>query len=228
MNDNRIGLGVCIAIASAAISCTPKLSVTELKSSKPPRTREMTAPGLQSWADGTAQFGYELYQAVPKENGNLFISPFSVSCMLAMLFPAAGEPTRSEIAEILQIPTEFDVPEAARRSRERAERSPLQLSASIWTQRDLPVSESYLDTLAESFDAGVQQVDFSDLDHACEQINRWVKRQTEGAFDNVVSPRNLSPPILAVLVDTIRFVGHWELPFEKSQTEPSEFTMLDG
>ena len=60
-------------------------------------------------ARSTNEFGLDLYRKVAMGDGNLCLSPYSISCALAMTLAGADGETRTEMARVLRVVLNADV-----------------------------------------------------------------------------------------------------------------------
>ena len=87
------------------------------------------------------------------------------------------------------------------------------------------VKDSYLDTLAEHYDAGVQEVDFSSA-AAQQLLDDWVNYHSGGLIEeSAVEPDENT---LMVLQNAILLAAAWASPFEESETQDRDFTLSTG
>ncbi len=175
-----------------------------------------------------------------EEPENLFFSPFSISLALAMTYPATSGDTRDQLAEVLRFTLDeeelhpafshLDLELATRSERDVDGNPPeLNLVNATWGQYDFPFRESYLDTLAMHYGAGLFAVDFrSDYEQIRQQINQWVEDQTNERIQDLLPPDSLDELTVMVLVNTIYFLAGWDKEFSDSLTEDQPFTRLDG
>ena len=61
---------------------------------------------LQRVVKGNSGFGFDLYQELKSEEGNIFFSPYSISIALAMTYAGARGQTEEEMAEVLHFSLE--------------------------------------------------------------------------------------------------------------------------
>jgi serpin B len=103
----------------------------------------------------------------------------------------------------------------------------LRIANAPFAQKDLQFQQPYLDTLATDFGAGLRLVDFkANATAATDQINGWVKDQTEGRIPQLLD--SLDPLTRLVLVNAIYMKAPWLSQFKKESTDPADFTRLDG
>lgn len=195
--------------------------------------------------DGNTAFGFELYGALASQNdGNLFVSPYSVSQALAMTYAGAGGNTAAQMAETMQFLLEQDaLPPAFQAlnddliARGTADADPdngypprsLQIANGLWGEQTVPFDPAFSDELAGSYGAGLQPADFlNDPDGAREEINRWVADHTEQRIEDIVPEGAITPATLLVLANAIYFYGGWLHTFSEDRTAGDVFTLVDG
>ena len=198
---------------------------------------------LDQLVGGNTAFGFDFYQAVRDQQGNLFFSPFSLSLALAMTYAGARGETAEQIAETLnfllpagQLHPAFNALdlELARRGAEvddEGEMTPFQLNIanSAWAQEGYPFLQEYLDILALNYGSGVYLVDYAqDAEAARQEINDWVSEKTEGKIEDLIPEGALDFYTRLVLANAIYFKANWLFPFVEDLTKEGTFTLLNG
>jgi serpin B len=191
---------------------------------------------------GNATFALALHGQVRGEPGNLVHSPYSVTSALAMTWAGARGETESEMARALS----FTLPQArlhpamnavdlalATRGegKKGADGKPFRLHVvnAVWAQRDFTFLPAYLDTLAESYDAGVNLLDFVGASEAARvTINDWVAGKTEQRIKDLLRPGIIGPSTRLVLTNAVYFNAAWKVPFEASATADRDFQRAQG
>jgi len=190
------------------------------------------------------QFAFDLYHELVKESPatNLVFSPESISYALAMTYAGAQANTATEIARALhfdalrndELNAAFNALTQqllAPRTTSDKGRTPLQLatSNSEWGQRGFPFEQTYLDTLARYYGAGLQLADFiHDAEHERQRINTYVAHQTDGRIPELLPAGTIDALTRLVLVNTITFTAAWRIPFDPQSTTSAPFTRIDG
>jgi serpin B len=193
---------------------------------------------------GNTAFAFDLHAELRRENdGNLLVSPYSVSTALAMTYAGAGGETAIQMAEALSFTLEQPTLHEAFHAltddlvaRGNAEADPdtdqpargLRIANALWGEQTYPFSPDYAALLEEEYGAGLQEVDFIDApEDAREEINDWVADQTEDRILNIVSEGAITTDTRLVLANAIWFSGAWAVPFDPESTEDADFYLLD-
>jgi serpin B len=223
-------------------SGSPPEGVTVFKSTRPydssPEVSENDAALL---GEGNRAFAFDLYRQLPRD-GNLFVSPFSISVALGMTLPGAEGTTESEMRSALH----FDLPEPALhsafngallalagRANELAEDSSgtgfeLSIVNQAWGQDGYPFQEPYLDVLAEHYGAGLFGVNFADSDDTRQLINGWVEDQTGTRIKDLLPADAITVDTRLVLTNAIYFKASWLSKFDPDDTADGTFQAPGG
>jgi serpin B len=195
--------------------------------------------------EGNTTFALDLYGALSEEaEGNLFVSPYSISQALAMTYAGAGGETATQMADTLHftldqaaLPPAFQLLNGDLTTRGTAgadaERGypprSLQIANGLWGEQTFPFSVPFSDQLAEYYGAGLQPADFlNDPDGVRDEINRWVAEHTEDKIQNIVPEGAITEESRLVLANAIYFYGGWLDTFDAENTADGDFTLLDG
>lgn len=199
---------------------------------------EVTAEELQQLVDGNTAFALELYQRLrgQEQEGNLFLSPYSISLALVMAYAGARGDTERQMAEVLQfaLPQErlhpaFNALDLAITSRGEEEGIKLATANAFWGRLGHPFLQGYIDLLAENYGAAIRLADFINTPEACRlHINDWVREQTEGKIEDLLPPGSITLLTRLVLTNAIYFKGTWRWQFDPWLTHEGPFTLLDG
>ncbi len=192
---------------------------------------------------GNQAFALDLYRALADgSDANLFLSPHSISVALAMTYAGARGTTEAEMAKALHFtlpqdrlhPTFNQLDLALSQRGEGAqgkdgEGFQLHIVNALWGQQDYAFLETYLDSLARNYGAGMRLVDFvTDTEAARQTINDWVSEQTEGRIEDLIPQGALDALTRLVLTNAIYFNAAWAEPFDKEATQDGPFFLLDG
>lgn len=195
---------------------------------------------LTALVDGNNAFSLDLYQSLRSENGNLILSPFSISLALAMTYSGARGETETQMAEVLnfsgqdQTHTAFNALDLALEDNPLTldkDQEPMQLSIanSVWAEQTFTFLLDFLDTLSVNYGAGVHLLDFINKpEPARKEINDWVSNETKDKINNLLPEGSINPETKMVLVNAIYFKADWLDPFDADDTYDGTFKLLDG
>jgi serpin B len=191
--------------------------------------------------DGNNAFAVDIYQSLRSNEGNLILSPFSISLALAMTYAGARGETETQMADTLH----FDLPQgrlhpafnaldldlASRGEAGSDESEPLQLNIanSVWVEQTYPFLQEYLDLIASDYGAGIRLADFVNrFDGVRREINDWVSDETQEKIKDLLPEGILSADTRMVLVNAIYFKTNWLSQFDPNHTAEAPFHLLDG
>ena len=141
-------------------------------------------------------FGFKLFNEMVTEqpDSTIIISPLSVSMALGMTYNGAAGTTRDSMHVALEY-GDLTVEEVNAVYRnlidDLTSLDPdveFQLANSIWCKDGFPIYDDFLNVNRDYFDAEVSNIDFSDPDAAAEIINSWVRENTNGKIEDLISP----------------------------------------
>lgn len=195
---------------------------------------------LKTLVDGNNAFGLDLYQTLRSQDGNLILSPFSVSLALAMTYAGARGETETQMADVLnfgpqdQVHNTFNALDLALEESPIVldkDQEPMQLSIanSVWAEQTFTFLPDFLDTLSVNYGAGIQLMDFiNSPDPSRKIINQWVSDETKDKINNLLPENSITSDTKMVLVNAIYFKADWLSPFDANDTYDSSFKLLDG
>jgi len=212
------GLLAALLVATVAAGAVEKVAVP---------------PGV---VEGNNAFALELYARLRAREGNLFLSPYSISTALAMTYAGARGNTEKQMAQVLHfaLPQEklhpaFKALIAATKADRRKDGLELHVANALWGQKGFAFLEPFLRVTRENYGAGLRTVDFKTQTEAARlTINRWVEEQTREKIKDLLQRGVLNADTRLVLTNAIYFLGDWQSPFEKRATRERPFTLLDG
>jgi len=176
-------------------------------------------------------FGLELYGQLRSREGNLFLSPYSITSALSMLYAGAGGDTEKEIAKVLHfsLPPQRLHPAFAELrgqlcSDTEKENYSLTVVNQLWGRAGAKFLKSYLDLTRRDYGAKLQELDFKGSpESARKTINDWVEKESRGKIENLLAPGAVSSDTHLVLTNVIYFLGNWATPFDPDETQQADF-----
>jgi serpin B len=184
---------------------------------------------------GNTEFALGLYDKLRTRDGNLFLSPYSISTALAMTYEGARGETADEMARALHFAPDRDRLRAAfaallAQTRPGKEGDyQLSVANALWGQRGFGFLPDFLNHTRESYGAGLREVDFiGSTEEARQVINAWVEQQTRGKIKDLLPPGVVTGDTRLVLTNAIYFKGFWAQQFKKSATKEETFHTPGG
>lgn len=220
-----IVVSVAASLAVAAIGCREKAADPE----EPPI--DVPEADLKALADGNNEFAIELYKKLAAgHDGNIVVSPYSISSALAMTYSGA----RGETAEQMKKTLHFTLPQdrlhpafggmAEQLQGEKDGPNELHIANALWGQRGLPLLPGFLDLTRRNYGGGFREVDFlEDLEAARRTINRWVEERTQDKIRELLGPTDLGSDTRLVLTNAVYLKAAWTRPFLKEETKEAPF-----
>jgi serpin B len=235
---------LALALLSVAAACgdDPATDIPEVRSDVARDLAPAVSPEqLASLVEGNTAFATDLYRLVRGEPGNLFMSPHSISIALAMTYAGAAGSTATQMADALH----FTLPEpelhaafnaldlalASRAAQAQGDTIPFRLTTAnaLFGQLGWSFEAPFLDTLAESYGAGVRVLDFAaDPDGARTTINDWVEDRTNDRIEDLLPEGSIQTSTRLVLANAIYFSAAWSNPFAVAETADRPFHLAGG
>jgi serpin B len=180
-------------------------------------------------------FGFDLFRQViqnDEDEGNVFVSPLSVSMALGMTVNGARGETEEEMKSTLQFGS-MDITGINEAYLGLMELLPgldpevlFHVANSIWYRMGKNIRQEFLSACQDYFDAEVTELDFASPD-AGPTINAWVDDKTNGKINSIV-PDTIPGDIVMYLINAIYFKGTWTYEFDPQITEDDVFYLPDG
>ncbi|MGB3341585.1 MAG: serpin family protein [bacterium] len=185
---------------------------------------------LQTLVKGNNAFALDLYAQLKTQEGNLFLSPYSISTALAMTFAGARENTEKQMAQVLhftleqeRLHSEFHDLQIQLKNRVK-EGIELNIANALWLQSGYNFLKDFLELTEEHYDAGLNHVNFAkDSDAARKKINIWVEQKTNNRIQELIKPGMITSLTRLVLTNAIYFKGKWASQFEEELTQENPF-----
>ncbi len=191
---------------------------------------------LESLTRGNSEFAATLYQRLAEKDGNLFLSPYSISNAIAMTYAGAKGNTAAEMKTTMRFPFDNDRlhPTFGRLVTQldaQGKNRPFQLTIAnrLWGQKDYGFLPDFTKTTELYYKAGLQEVDYiGATEDARKMINAWVEKQTNDKIKELVPLGILDDMTRLVLTNAIYFKAPWMTPFDPKQTKPGTFYLAGG
>ncbi|XP_042134254.2 leukocyte elastase inhibitor [Peromyscus maniculatus bairdii] len=177
-------------------------------------------------------FALELFRTLNENNstGNIFISPFSISSALAMVFLGTKGNTAAQLSKTFHFDAVEDVhsrfqslnAEVGKRGASHI----LKLANRLYGEKTYSFLPEFLASTQKMYGADLAPVDFQQAsEDARKAINQWVKGQTEGKIPELLAEGVVNSMTKLVLVNAIYFKGLWKEKFMKQDTTDAPFRL---
>jgi serine protease inhibitor len=179
---------------------------------------------------GNTAFALDLYGKLSTAEGNLFLSPYSISMALAMTSGGARGQTLAQMEKTLRFPGQDQLHPAMAALRKQinapGERGyQLNTANALWGRKGHPFATDYLALVTRYYGAGFQRVDFaSNPEKARQTINRWVEKETKDRIKDLLKKGMIDSDTTLVLTNAIYFKGDWATQFKKDRTRKGLFS----
>jgi serpin B len=185
------------------------------------------AQSLETTVKGNNAFAFEIFKEVFNTGANVFISPYSISSVLAMTYAGARNETEKQMSEVLH----FDLTQvnthqgfsAINKELNRTEAESgikLAIANALWKNSG-PFNKDYMTLIKKYYDSSLFSIINADT------INQWVKRKTYNKIDKLVTSDDVAGADL-VLTNAIYFKGDWLQSFDVNATQKAKFTTIDN
>lgn len=185
--------------------------------------------------DGNTSFAFNLYRAIRDQEGNLFLSPYSISIALSMAYAGARGDTALQMGKTLgyplapeQLAPAFDALDL-RLGPQDPSTFQLNIANSIWGQINFPFLRPFTELIGRNYSAAMRGVDFTteaNREEARLAVNRWTSDQTNGKIKELIDKDSLSERTRLILANAVYFKGEWVDPFNPATAD--RFTTSSG
>ncbi|XP_062406532.1 serpin peptidase inhibitor, clade A (alpha-1 antiproteinase, antitrypsin), member 10a [Sardina pilchardus] len=179
-----------------------------------------------------AEFGTSLYRKVAgSTDGNVVVSPLSLTLGLAALAEGAGAQTREQLLGTLQLGPlqKADAPDSLpqllqslQADLEKGAAIRYDQGTALFAAQQVAVEEELKNRVKQFFQTEAQNVDFSKPQAASTTVNDYFRTKTGEKIREVVSP-TMDVNTQLMLVNAAFFKGQWVLPFNASFTQEERF-----
>lgn len=223
-------ISISFILALFSMSCAKdvkKESSTDVDAT----TKSSEKVGVESVANGNIEFAFNLYSKLKDENGNIFLSPYSVSSALAMTYGGAKKKTASQMVAALNFPENEKSVHKGFKNLDNLMSSinskgdvKLAVANSLWPEKTFKFLKEYVKLLKEMYGVTVSPQDFvKAAEKARLNINTWVEDNTNKKIVDLIGEGVLDDVTKLVLVNAIYFKGDWKIQFNKEHTREASF-----
>lgn len=157
---------------------------------------------------------------------NFVLSAFSALSPLALLSQASEGESHDELLETLGFPNDNIVKSSIQTLKydlQSVSKVNIKVANRLYVSTDIKLDHSISTISTSAFDTDIETVDFKNRVKTAEEINKWIRKKTNGRITDMVSSQELSADTRAMIINTIYFRGRWKTPFDKKQTALLDF-----
>jgi serpin B len=214
--------------------------VTVAQSTTVPRDEhpQVGAGDLAELVQGNANLAADLFGKLSADSeGNVFLSPHSISLALAMTYPGARGQTASQMRSALRFSLSDQALHPAFNaldlSLQKVNTSDgqiqLEVANAVWGQEGWHFTPTYLDLLSRHYGAAMYLLDFGSAPEPSRAtINDWVAARTRDRIQDLLPAGSVTELTRLVLTNAVYFYGRWLRTFDERQTRDRDFTTLSG
>jgi len=177
-------------------------------------------------ADGCNRFAFDLYAKLKDQEGNLFLSPYSISTALTMTYAGARGTTAEQMDDVLCMPgapeeapggppylhAAFAALQNNLNTGGKEGAYELAVANRLWGQKGYGFLPDFLGLLKTHYGAGIEEVDFvGDTEAARQTINGWVEEQTKDKIKELLKRGILTPQKVMVVLPKFKTTAEFEL-----------------
>jgi len=194
---------------------------------------QASTQGVQQVVDGNNQFTIKLFNNISKDsNKNVFLSPWSISNAMAITFEGASGNTASEIQNVLNFPTDYNILRSSyakliNDNNKNGGNFTLKTANAIWINNKSNVLTEYKNTVDKYYLASSKSLDFANNSvTSANEINSWVRKNTNNKIDKLVSPDNVNNSTEIIITNAVYFYADWLDKFDKKDTKNQDFQLI--
>ncbi len=224
---------VALGVAATVVIATHQPATAAAAPGNPLRGRPAATTDAGLLATPLDAFGLSLLTREAQEtNGNVVISPLSISDVLSLLLNGAQGGTAAEMRHTLGLDG-IATPAADQAwadliaSVQAGPRPAVQVADSLWLSDGVSFSPAFLAAARDYFAAGTLPLP-ADPVRAAAAVNAWVDAHTAGLIRRIVAPDYFSDATILTVVNTVHAKAAWQSAFDAGETAPRPFTLADG
>lgn len=194
-----------------------------------PSLDESETAFFRKLVEGNNRFGFDLYQHLKLQQGNLFFSPFCIASGVGMLaMGAKGETARQFQQTFSYSPFILllmgDLNNFLQKSSPSKNAAQFFMANGLWLDKSIPILPSYKNSLMNNYQTSVHTVDFAkNINQALKEINEWTLQKTQRKIGSIASSQDINAQMHMVLTTTAGLNGDWMFPFNPKLSKRLSF-----
>ncbi|XP_049885916.1 antichymotrypsin-1-like isoform X2 [Pectinophora gossypiella] len=161
-----------------------------------------------------------------KDDKNIVASPIGVLLLLSLYAAGAEGGIRDEIIKAVGSSNYDEMFESYTRLSSKfsfMDSSYLTLANKVYVADNMELANDFSTRAVQSYNSEVEKVDFTKPADAVAIINKWADEKTKGHIKDAVTEDVIDDTVVSVLCNVIFFQGHWNVPFNASETVEKDF-----
>lgn len=181
-----------------------------------------------------SDIGIQVFNQVvkTKPHDNVVMSPHGIASVLGMLQLGADGKTKKQLTTAMRYKVNV-VGKILKRINKaivaKKNKDIVTMANAVFANTGFKMEDVFVSKNKEIFQSHVRNVDFQDRNTAAAMINQWVKNETKGMIDNLLSSDLLDSSMTRlVVVNALYFKGLWKSRFQPENTKKRTFHGPDG
>lgn len=178
--------------------------------------------------------GIQVFNQIVKSqpHDNIVISPHGIASVLGMLQLGADGKTKKQLTTAMRYSVN-GVGKVLKKINKaivsKKNKDIVTTANAVFVKSGFKMEMPFVTRNKDVFRCEVRNVNFEDPASACDSVNSWVKNETRGMIDTLLSP-DLIDGVLTrlVLVNAVYFKGLWKSRFQPENTKKRTFVAGDG
>ncbi|MCB9595385.1 MAG: serpin family protein [Sandaracinaceae bacterium] len=182
------------------------------------------------FADANDRFAVDLWDRLRRQDGNLAVSPASISVALAMTWGGARGATADQMASTMHYGSDPGAYHAAAgavlSTWNDPEREAYELAVAnrLFAEQSYAWQDDFLALTTDTYRAPLEPVDFRGaFEPARGRINGWVASRTRDRIRDLIPEGGVDGDTRMVLTNAVYFHADWQRPFEANDTYGQAF-----
>lgn len=196
---------------------------------------KLTDADIDSIVSGSQALGVDLYKRITADtDGNIIISPLSISSAFGLAYAGSNGQTRLDMARVLNFELSDDrihraLGQVQNITEDDTQGQFFDVANTIFFDKVAILAPEYISLIKDSYRADPQKVDYQkNLEKAVVTINKWVEEQTRGLIPETLTLDNVSKDTRSVMVNTAYLKADWLEKFDAVNTMDGSFFGPNG
>jgi len=227
---NRFSAGLLAVLLAACGGATQHRDPTLSDGPIATPSNAPTQDQARLFADANDAFAVDLWQQLRSSDGNLAVSPASISVALGMTWGGARGRTAEQMSQTMHFGEDARAYHAAAGSVlstwNDPEREAYQLAVAnrLFGEQSYTWQDDFLSLTRNGYGAPLESTDFRGAaEPARLHINSWVSDRTNDRIQDLIPLGALTSDTRMVLTNAVYFQADWASPFDANNTQPRAF-----